>query len=326
VSWSFDCREVVVGSIGLDVHRDFCEVAVREAGVTRSAGRVRTSPEQLEVFAQSLDRGDRVALEATGNAWAIAQLLIPHVAEVVLAHPKKLRAIAEAKVKTDKVDARVLAELLAADCLPRVWIGDELTRTLRRLVSRRRGLVKRRTQVKNEIQAVLHRNLKARPPVSDLFGKRGRDWLCAQVLPLDERLTIEGSLRQLDFLGGELEVVDRAIAESIVDDEDVRRLMTIPGVDVVTAATLRTVIGDVSRFPSPRRLVGYLGCTPRSASRGQGPPVTGAPRRRGRQPPDTCWSRRRGRQHVRQGRYERSPSASPRGVGATSPRSRSPAS
>jgi transposase len=263
--------EVMVRSIGLDVHRDFCEVAIREDGVTRSAGRIETSPEQLELFAQSLAATDRVALEATGNAWAIAQLLIPSVADVVLAHPKKLRAIAEAKVKTDKVDARVLAELLAADCLPHVWIGDELTRTLRRLVSRRRGLVKRRTQVKNEIQAVLHRNLKPRPPVTDLFGKRGRAWLSEQVLPLDERLTIEGSLRQLDFLAGELEAIDRAIAELIVEDRDVRRLMTIPGVDVVTASTLRAVIGDVSRFPSPRHLVGYLGLHPRVSQSGAGP-------------------------------------------------------
>jgi transposase len=159
--------EVMVRSIGLDVHRDFCEVALRDGGVTRSAGRIETSPEQLEPFARSLAATERVALEAAGNAWAIARLLIPYLGEVVLAHPKKLRAIAEAKVKTDKVDARVLAELLAADSLPRVWVGDEPTRTLRRLVARRRGLVKRRTQVKNEIQAVLHRNLKPRPPVID---------------------------------------------------------------------------------------------------------------------------------------------------------------
>lgn len=191
-------------AIGLDVHRDFCEVAIREDGRTRSAGKVPSTPEQLELFAASLASSDRVVLEATGNAWAIARVLEGHVAEVLLAHPKRLRAIAESKVKTDKVDARVLAELLAADIVPRVWIGDEQTRLLRRLVSRRRGLVKRRTQIKNEIQAVLHRNLKARPPAADLFGHRGRAWLAEQQLPLDERLTVDGCLRQLDFLAEEL--------------------------------------------------------------------------------------------------------------------------
>jgi transposase len=258
-------------AIGLDVHRDFCAVAIRADGWTRSAGTIKTAPEVLEVFADSLVPGDRVVLEATSNAWAIAHLLERRGVEVVLAHPKKLRAIAEAKVKTDKVDARVLAELLAADYIPRVWIGDEYTRMLRRLVARRRGLVKRRTQIKNEIQAVLHRNLKERPPVSDLFGREGRGWLAEQALPIDERLTVDGCLRQLDFLGDELAAVDRVIAEQIVADEDVRRLMTIPGVDVTTAATLRAVIGDVSRFPSSRHLVGYLGLHPKIRQSGPGP-------------------------------------------------------
>jgi transposase len=117
-----------------------------------------------------------VVLEATGNALAIARILEPHVAEVVLAHAKQVRAISHARVKTDKVDARVLADLLAAGLIPAVWVGDERVRMMRRLVSRRRGLVKRRTQIKNEIAAVLHRNLKRRPPVSDLFGVRGRAW------------------------------------------------------------------------------------------------------------------------------------------------------
>ena len=112
-------------------------------------------------------------MEATGNALAIARILEPHVAEVVLAHAKQVRAISHARVKTDKVDAKVLADLLAAGLIPAVWIGDERCRMLRRLVSRRRGLVKRRTQIKNEISAVLHRNLKGRSPASDPFGKQG---------------------------------------------------------------------------------------------------------------------------------------------------------
>src|SRR6478752_4812165 len=142
---------------------------------------------------------------------------------------------------------------------------------LRRLVSRRRGLVKRRTQIKNEIAAALHRNLKGRNPASDPFGKKGRAWIAAQDLPLDERLTVDGGLRQLDFLTGELAQVDAIVAEHALGDEDVRRLMTIPGIDVVTAATLAAVIGDVRRFPSPRHLVGYLGLHPTVRQSGNGP-------------------------------------------------------
>ena len=199
MSWDAS-RKLVGRSIGLDVHRDFCEVAVADGGRARSAGRIATDPEQSELFARSVAPDDRVVLEATGNALAIARILEPHVAEVVLAHAKQVRAIAHAMVKTDKVDARMLADLLAAGLIPRVWIGDERIRMLRRLVSRRRGLVKRRTQIKNEISAVLSRNLKGRPLVSDLFGRRGRAWLAEQALPIDERPTLDGALRQLDFV------------------------------------------------------------------------------------------------------------------------------
>ncbi len=258
-------------SIGMDVHRDFCEIAVADGGRARSAGRAATTPEDLGLFAASLAPDDRVVLEATGNALAIARIIEPHVAEVVLAHAQQVRAISHARVKTDKIDARVLADLLAADLIPRVWVGDERTRTLRRLVSRRRGLVKRRTQVKNEVSAVLQRNLKGRPPASDPFGRKGRIWLAAQELPADERLTVDAALRQLDFLGEELAAIDHLVAVEAQGDEDVRRLLTIPGVDVTTAVTLVAVIGDISRFPSSRHLVGYLGLHPRVRQSGNEP-------------------------------------------------------
>jgi transposase len=258
-------------SIGLDVHRDFCEVAISEGGRARSAGRVQTTPEQLELFAQSLAPDDRVVLEATGNALAILRILEPHVGEVVLAHPKQLRAISHAKVKSDKVDARMLAELLVADLVPRVWVGDEHTRMLRRRISRRRGLVKQVIAVKNAASAVLVRNLKRRPELSDLFGRAGRAWLKGLALPEDERETLDGCLRQLDFLREELTRVDRAIAETALGCEDIRRLMTIPGIDVTTAATLMAVIGDVRRFPTAKHLVGYLGLHPKLRQSGSSP-------------------------------------------------------
>lgn len=258
-------------AIGLDVHRDFCEVAICVQGQTRSAGRVETTPEQLELLGQSLASSDRVVLEATGNALAIARILEPYVAKVVLANPKKVRMIAEAKVKTDKVDSRVLAELLAAGYVPEVWIGDEATRALRRHVSRRRGLVKRRTALKNEVSSVLMRNLKARPPVTDLFGTRGRAWLAELDLPVDERETVDACLRQLDFLQGELDLADGQIAKHAVGSAEIRRLMTIPGIDVTAAASLMAAIGDIHRFPSSRHLVGYLGLHPKIRQSGSGP-------------------------------------------------------
>jgi transposase len=128
--------------VGLDVHREFCEVAIAEEGRVRSAGRVRTRRAELELFAQSLGSDDEVALESTGGAVAIARILEPQVARVVVVNTKKLRQISEAKAKTDRLDARRLAELLAAGYLAEVWCPDEQTRALRRLVARRAQLVR----------------------------------------------------------------------------------------------------------------------------------------------------------------------------------------
>lgn len=154
--------------IGLDIHRDFAQVAVVEGGVVTDWGQVGCRPEALREFAAGLRPDDQVALEATGNASAVAVLLEPYVAKVVISNPFKTRAIAEAKVKTDRVDARILAQLLAADFLPGTWLPDERTRMLRRLSAHRAQLVRGRIRVKNQIQAVLHRNMLPRPPVNDL--------------------------------------------------------------------------------------------------------------------------------------------------------------
>src|SRR2546422_1920699 len=116
--------------IALDVHRDFCEVAIAEGGRVRRAGRVETTPATLGVFAGSLAADDQVVLEATGNALAIARIIEPHVSRVVLANPKALRGTAQT-AKTDKLDAHGLAQLLASGFLREVWIVDERTRVLR---------------------------------------------------------------------------------------------------------------------------------------------------------------------------------------------------
>jgi transposase len=248
--------------IALDIHRDFCEIAISEGGKARSAGRVASSPDELRVLGQSLLPDDKVILESTGNALEIARVLEPFVSEVVIANPMHVRAISHAKVKNDQFDARTLAELLAADLVPRVWIGDERTRVLRRLTSRRTQLVRQRTRPKNEISAVLVRNLKGRPPMSDLFGKKGRAWLAELELPDDERNTVDACLRQIDFLNTEIAHVDRQLAEHALQSDEIKRLMTIPGIDVTTAATLIAAIGDIHRFPSAKKLVGYLGDRP----------------------------------------------------------------
>jgi transposase len=208
------------------------------------------------VLANSLGPDDHVALEATGSALAIARALEPHVARVVVATRTELRAILEAKVKTDRRDARALARLLAAGLLDGWWLPDETTRALRRRLARRAQLVRQRTRCENEIHALLMRALKGRPPMSDAFARGGRVWLPALELPADERETVDGCLRQIDFLDGEIAVLERGIAEHALAFDAVKRLMTVPGVSLMTASTFIAAVGDSDRFHEPRTLVG----------------------------------------------------------------------
>jgi transposase len=257
--------------IALDVHRDFCEVAIKDESGLRLAGKVKTAVAELQLFAQSLAPDDQVALEASEPALQIALILEPHVGAVAIANTRKLRAIAESKVKTDELDASTLCELLAAGFLPAVWSPDEFTRALRRRLQRRAKLVRARTRAKNECHAVLARNLKGKPPMSDVFGKKGRRWLAALELPADESETVACCLREVDFLDSEIALIERELANQALDSDEIRRLMSVPGVSLVSAATFVAVVGDAHRFSSPKKLVSYLGLDPRVRQSGETP-------------------------------------------------------
>jgi transposase len=306
-------------AFGLDVHRDFCEVAIVEGGALRSAGRIATTPEALELFAQSLAPTDRVALEVTGSAWEIERIVRPYVARVVVVSPADT-GIRQARAKTDRLDARTLARLLAAGELDAVWSPDQWTRVLRRRLARREQLVRARTRAKNEIHAVLVRRLVGRPPASDLFGVKGRTWLRALELPLEESETVAACLRHVEFLDSEIAAVEREIARQALESAELRRLLTVPGVNVVCAATFLAAVGEIRRFPTSRRLVGYLGLDPRVYQSGSAPARGGRiskqarPRRAGR------WSRAPGRSSGSPARCARSTSGS---VPAAATRSRS---
>jgi len=275
--------EGVVRSIGLDVHRDFCEVAICELGEVRAAGRIETTPEMLEVFAGSLGPDDRVALEVTGNAWEIARIIEPHVGEVVVVSPSDT-GIRQARAKNDRLDARALARLLAAGSLDAVWMPDDRTRVMRRRLSRRSQLVKARTRSKHEVHAALIRHLIVRPAFSDLFGQAGRRWLCELALPVEERETLDSSMRQIEFLDREISEVERVIALDTLQWPEAKRLMSVPGVNVIVAATFLAAIGDIRRFPDAKKLVGYLGLDPRVRQSGPGPATHGRISKQGSAP------------------------------------------
>lgn len=264
----------MVRAVGLDIHRDFCEVAIMEAGELRSAGRVDTSPAALGLFAGSLAADDWVAFEVSGNAAEIARILEPHVAKVVVVSPSDT-GIRQARAKTDRLDARTLARLLAAGSLDAVWMADERTRVMRRRLARRAQLMSARTRCKNEIHAVLIRRLIPRPRVSDLFGQAGRRWLRELELPLEERESVDGGMRQIEFLESELADVDRLVALDALGWDQAKRLMSVPGVNVICAASFLAAVGDISRFKDPRNLVAYLGLDPKVRQSGPGPGTSG---------------------------------------------------
>src|SRR5881275_1182235 len=168
--------------IGMDIHRTFAEVVFWEEGRLRPAGRVSMTRSRLEGFGRGLGKEDEVVIEATGNAMAVVRTLSPYVARVIVANPLQVKAIAHAHVKTDKIDAGVLASLRAADFLPEVWLPDPDTERLRRLVARRNQVVRHRTRIKNEVHAILHAHL-IPPCPHDLFAQLGRQWLSRQMLP-----------------------------------------------------------------------------------------------------------------------------------------------
>jgi transposase len=267
-------------AIGLDVHRDFCVVAICEDGVVRSAGRVPSAPEGIQTLAESLLRSDRVALEVTGSCWEVARIIEPHVNRVVVVSPDDT-GITSARAKTDKLDARALASLLWKGELEAVWMPDERCRILRRRLARREQLVRSRTRAKNEIHAVLQRRLQGKPPCSDLFGVKGRQWLASLELPLEERESVDAGIRHVEFLDAEIAAAERLIAKQALSWPEIRRLMTVPGVNLICAASFIAAVGDANRFLTSRKLVAYLGLDPKVKQSGEAPARSGRISKRG---------------------------------------------
>jgi transposase len=267
-------------AICLDVHRDFCVVAIYEGGQVRSGARVPSTPEGLALLAESLMPSDRVALEVTGSCWEVARILEPHVERVVVVSPDAT-GITQARAKTDRLDARTLARLLWSGELESVWMPDERCRVLRRRLARREQLVHARSRAKNEIHAVLQRRLQGKPPCSDLFGVKGRRWLAGLELPVEERESVDAGIRHIEFLDSEIAAVERLIAQQALNWPEIRRLMTVPGVNLICAATFIAAIGHAGRFVTSRKLVAYLGLDPKVRQSGEAPARSGRISKRG---------------------------------------------
>jgi transposase len=183
-----------------------------------------------------------------------------------------------------------------------------------------------RPRTKNEIHAVLQRRLQGKPPCSDLFGVKGRRWLAGLELAAEERESVDAGIRQIEFLDSEIAAVERLIAQQALNWPEIRRLMTVPGVNLICAATFIAAVGDAGRFLTSRKLVAYLGLDPKSASPGTRRRAAGGSASAARRPPAGRWSRPPGASSCSPARCTRSMTARAPGAGTARRSSRLPAS
>lgn len=248
--------------LGLDVHKRIVQACVLDAdGTVLASLRFALTRDSLVDFArQHLDDDCALALEATTNTWAIVDALAPFGPRIIVSNPMRTKAIASAKIKTDKVDALVLAQLLRCDFLPAVWTPDTPTREQRNLASRRSALTRQSIALKNRIHSVLHQRLIQAP--GELFSSAGLEWLRGVELPALARGEIDTLLRLLDALQIEQAAVRQDIQRAAFASDSIKLLMTLPGVDAATAHALMAAIGDITRFASADKLAAYLGLVP----------------------------------------------------------------
>ncbi len=249
---------------GLDVHKEFVQVCrLSKDGRQHRDFRIPATEEALEAFARRLTPDDQVALEATFHSWAIHAILVPHAGRVVVVNALQVKAIAHAKIKTDKVDAYTLAQLLRADFLPAVEMPDEQTWALRQLISHRRLLIKQQTAAKNTIRSLLNRRLLALPEGTTPFAHKTRRWMRELALPPTERFMLDNALELLEQIEARVAAADAQLCAYASVTEAAKLLMTIPGIDITVAIALLAAIGDIERFPTPAKLSAYFGLVPK---------------------------------------------------------------
>jgi transposase len=252
---------------GLDLHKHFSVITVMDAqGTELVKQRKLVNGEVLGLF-QGLGQPVVAAMEATGSWYWLYDLLEQNGVEVKLSHPLKTKAIASARVKNDKIDSRILAHLLRTGLLPLSYVPDKAVRMQRQLLRYRASLVKMQTGLKNRVHAILAQN-NITPSFSDLFGKRGWDFLSSVPLPEMNRLALDGYLSLLSQVEQRIKEADKRIMASVKDNEDAQILMTIPGVGYYSALLITSEIGEITRFPAAKQLCSYAGLIPSTYASG----------------------------------------------------------
>jgi len=249
--------------VGVDLHQRFCYVTAMDASGKKLAQ--RSLPNQaaaLQQWFQALPEPPQVVVEACSFWPAFRRAVEGLTQELVMVHPARVKAIAAAKLKNDRVDSETLAHLSRCDLLPEAWMADEATRQLRLQVRLRVKLGRERTRLKNLLQSVLHQE-GLQKPVSDVFGKAGRRWLAAVEMSAAARLNVNSYLALIDYLQTMIARQERALQKLAAGDERARWLRTIPGIGALSAMVILAEVGDVRRFADKHALASYAGLVPR---------------------------------------------------------------
>src|SRR5579863_8642478 len=205
--------------VGVDLHREFCYMTALDAmGRSLKAGAVANEPSKLRQWLRGLPGPIEVAVEACSFWPAFQEAIGDQVQAVHLVHPQRVKAIASAKLKNDRVDSSTLAHLLRCDLLPEAWMADRETRERRQQVRLRISLGEHRAAMKNQVHAILHQHGK-RPPVTDTFGRRGRQWLRDVKLPQQARESVKVCLRLLDGYSEEIQKQNLQLSEKAKQDK-----------------------------------------------------------------------------------------------------------
>jgi transposase len=260
-------------NVGIDVGKRFCQAALKaEDGRLLDELRFENTSRGVQELLEHITvHGDeaRAVVESTANYWIrIHDMLEEHGVDTLLANPLKTKLIAEAKIKSDKLDARTLATLLQGNLVFESYVPPKSGREHRILARHRAGLVKTRTEIRNRIHALLDKH-ELQHGYSDLFGKQGLEWLSNLRLEGVDQTVLETNLALLKTLDEQIEHVTHQIAKTACNEEDVRILITMPGIDFYSAMIIASEIGDIKRFATQWKLVAYAGLAPSQHQSGE---------------------------------------------------------
>ena len=259
--------------VGVDYHRKYSYLTViDESGKILQEGQVANKEEDVASFlAKANSNGNSSAvLEATRN-WAVMHDWLEELVEDVhLAHPLKVKAIAEAKIKTDKIDARVLAHLLRTDLLPEAYIASPQAREIRSVLRQRMFLIRVRTMVKNRIFGLLDRypELSEKRPCKELFGRSGKSWLKRVAVKESDRKMLDEDLNLLEELDNHIGQSENLVEKLSEGDWRVQLLKTVPGLGKFFAVLVAYEVDDIGRFAHEKKFFSYIGLIPSTYSSG----------------------------------------------------------